>query len=155
MLSNKIKERSLAFRFSLASVLKLRESLETKEEIALQRIQFEVARVRRRIDELTDELAEAGAKRDSVLQRPVHAFRLHELEAEIIAAKEARDALIESLAALKSQRDAQMKLYQAAHTNRQMLSDMLEQQKSLWEQEQMRTQQKQLDDIFASRLPKE
>jgi len=56
----------MGFRFPLASVLQFRESIEKREELALQKVQFEVARVRRRIDELTEELAKASDEREEI-----------------------------------------------------------------------------------------
>ena len=47
----------MGFRFTLDSVLRFREGIEKREELALQKVQFEVSRVRRRIEELTEELA--------------------------------------------------------------------------------------------------
>jgi flagellar export protein FliJ len=67
------------------------------------------------------------------------------------AAVEAKQMLLETLETLKQQRDAQMKIYQAAHNGRQMLTDLAEQKKREYNQEQDRVQQKRLDDIFASR----
>jgi flagellar export protein FliJ len=142
----------VAFKFPLASVLRLRESIEQREELALQKSQFELARTIRRIDELADEIAQAVQKRDEALGRAMEAYRLQDLEVGINAAKETRQALTDSLETLKSNRDRQMKVYQAARSGRQMLTDLLAQRKSEWEQEQVRIQQKRLDDIFAARL---
>ena len=42
----------MAFRFSLATVLRVRESIELREERALKKIQMEMARVSHEIEEL-------------------------------------------------------------------------------------------------------
>lgn len=141
----------MAFRFPLATVLRVRESIEKREEVALQRAQLEVARVRRRIEELTEELANAAQERDKALQKSMQANRLQNMQGEINAAAETKQILAETMRTLKHQRDAQMKIYRSAHSGRMMLSDLLGQQKSLYEQEQLRIQQKRLDDIIASR----
>jgi len=142
----------MGFRFTLASVLRFRESIEEREELALKKVEFELARVRRRIDELTQELAKASDERDAVLQKSMEAFRLKNWQDEMNASSETKQILVETLATLKSQRDAQMRLYQAARVNRRTLTDLQKQQQGLWEQEQVRIEQKQLDDIFSSRL---
>ena len=142
----------MGFRFPLASVLQFRESIEKREELALQKVQFEVARVRRRIDELTEELAKASDEREESLQRWMQACQLKDLQDEMNSAVVAKRALSETLVTLKSQRDTHMKLYQAARVNRRMLTDLLEQQRNAWEQNQLRIQQKTLDDIFVARL---
>ena len=141
----------MGFRVPLASVLRFREGIEKREELALQKVEFEIARVRRHIDELTKALAKASNEREEDLQKCVQAYRLKNLQDEMSAAVEAKQALVKTLATLKNQRDAQMKLYQAARVNRRMLTDLQKQQHNAWDQEQVRIEQKLLDDIFSAR----
>ena len=49
----------MPFRFKLATVLKIRESVEKQEERALQKILVEMARVAHQIEELTAEIAKS------------------------------------------------------------------------------------------------
>jgi flagellar export protein FliJ len=139
------------FQFPLASVLRLRKSIERREEMSLKAALLELARVRRRIDELTDEMAKVFQDREKALRNSTTANRLQSMQVEINAAIEAKQILFETLQALKLQRDNQMKVYKAAHNGRQVLSDLLVQQKSLYDQEQLHRQQKQVDDMFAVR----
>jgi flagellar export protein FliJ len=132
-------------------VLRVRESIERREELALQKAEQELARVRRRIDELTGEISKAVEAREKALQQEIRAHELQNMDAEINAAAEAKQTLLETLQTLQQQRDARMKLYQAAYNGRRMLTDLSAQQKTEYEQEQDRAQQKRLDDIFASR----
>lgn len=141
----------MPFRFPLASVLRMRESIENREEVALQKIHLEVARVRRRIDELTEEMTKACHERERDLQNSIRANRLQTMQLEINAAVEAKQILSETMQTLKHQRDAQMKIYKAAHNGRQMLTDLMAQKKGMYEQEQTRLQQKAIDDIVAAR----
>lgn len=141
----------MPFRFSLASVLRVRESIERREELALQRVEMEVARVKHRIDELTDELARAGEARENALRNSIPAYDLQSMDAQMNAALDAKQILLDTLQTLQQQRDAQMKLYQVAYNGRQMLTDLLEQKKSEYKQEQDHAQQKRIDDLFASR----
>jgi flagellar export protein FliJ len=126
--------------------------MERRAEVALMSAQLEVARARRRVDELTSEMAAAFQDREFALLNSTSANRLQAMQAEIIAVIEAKQALLESLQTLRLQRDAQMKTYKAAHHGRQVLTELRAQQKDLYEQEEMRRQQKQLDDIFAARF---
>ena len=57
----------MAFRFSLASVLRLRESIEKMEEQSLQKIDMEIARVLHVIDELDEKTVKLRSARDRVL----------------------------------------------------------------------------------------
>lgn len=141
----------MAFRFPLASVLRVRESIEKREEVALLSAQLEVARVRRRVDELTDEMQKAWQEREQALEQSIQASRLQAMQVEINAAVEAKQVLADTLQTLRRQRDERMKIYKTAHTGRQMLTDLRDQKKSAYEQEQVRAQQKMLDLIMAAR----
>src|SRR5580658_5418982 len=94
----------LPFRFSLASVLQLRKSIERRAEISLISTQLEIARARHRIDELTDEIAEACQEREKDLRNSASANCLQAKQAEISAAIEAKQTMLESLQALNLQR---------------------------------------------------
>jgi flagellar export protein FliJ len=141
----------MPFKFSLASVLRFRESIEKREETALQAIQLEVTRLRRMMDELTDDMTRTWQDREKELQKTLPASQLQAMQAGIDAALEAKQILLEKIQTLVRQRDAQMKAYRTAHRERQMLSDLLTQKKNAYELEQMRQQQKVLDDIVAAR----
>ena len=141
----------MAFKFSLASVLRVRESIERREELALQRIQFEIARIRRRIDELSDGITGMHSARNESMQQPVYSYEVQAILCEVNAAMDLRQALHDSLGSLELERETRMKAYQAAYTNRQMLTDMLVQKQNEYDQEQVRTQQKSIDEMFASR----
>lgn len=142
----------MAYRFPLESVLRLRESIEKREELLLQKAQYEVAKVQQRINDVNEELEEADRKRGEALLGSVEAFRLQAMQEDIRAAKETKQTLIATIALRKDERDRRMKFYQAAHSGRRMLSDLRDQQRNVWEQEQARIEQRRLDDIYAARL---
>jgi flagellar export protein FliJ len=142
----------MGFRFTFASVLRFREGIEKSEELALQKVQFEVARVRRRIDELTEDMTRASNEREEALRSWMQAHYLKNLQDEMNAAIETKQTLLETLAELKKQSEAQMKVYQAARVNRRMLTDIQKQQREAWEQNQLRIEQKRQDDVFTARL---
>jgi flagellar export protein FliJ len=141
----------MGFRFSLAAVLSVKQSIEKREDIALQRTQLQIARTRRNIQELDDEIARANEMREKELQRTIQGNRLQSIQLEIDEAKGKKEEQIASLESLKHQRDLQMKTYRLAHSERQIFTDLLTQQKSAYEHEQLRIQQKRLDDIVTSR----
>ncbi len=141
----------MGFRFSLAPVLRLREGLEKREELALHKVELEVAMVKRRIDRLTEELAQASNEREEALQKWMRAAQLKNLQDEMNASVELRRNLLETLVELKNKREIQMNVYQAARVDRRILSDLRKQKLGAWEQDQLRNQQKQLDDMFAAR----
>lgn len=141
----------MAFRFTLASVLGFRESIERREDLALAKLQLEMARVRHEIDLVTEDLAAAQRRREESMRQPIPAAELQSMLRAADVAAERRKKLLESLAALEHQRGEQMRIYQTARRARQVLSDLRTQHRDTWEQEQARAQQKVLDDIFGSR----
>jgi flagellar export protein FliJ len=141
----------MAFRFPLATVLRVKENIEEREERALQKIQLEMERVRREIEELSAHLEKAHDAREQAMQRTIPAGHLHTMLWEARAAAEKKKALLHTLQILEEQRDQQMKAYQAAHRDRETLTGMFDEQRDAYEQEQTRTQQKHLDDIFIAR----
>jgi flagellar export protein FliJ len=141
----------MAFRFPLATVLRVKENIEEREERALQKIQLEMERVRREIEELSAHLENAHDAREQAMQRTIPAGHLHTMLWEARAAAEKKKVLLHTLQILEEQRDQQMKIYQAAHRDRETLTGMFDEQRDAYEQEQTRTQQKHLDDIFIAR----
>jgi flagellar FliJ protein len=141
----------MAFRFSLATVLRVRESIEQREERALQRIQLEISRVLRQIEELSAAIARAHDTQEEALQQPIPAGYLHGLLWEAQAAVARRKALLSTLQALEQQRNQQRKVYQAAHRNHETLIGMKRDRRNAYELEQARAQQKSLDDLFMAR----
>jgi len=142
----------VAFRFTLEQVLRVRLSLERREELALQRTELEVARVRRRIEEQTEAIAAVNRRRHEALKKPMQAYLLQGMDAEINAAIDARKRALEDLKVAMERRDAQLKMYQMAHNGRQMLTDLEKQQRTEYDLEEMKAQQKKLDDLFAARI---
>lgn len=142
----------MAFRFSLATVLLFRQSVEKREELALQKILMEMARTRKEIQEITTAIAAAHAARNQAMLSPLPASHVQDMLSDTDAAAERRKKLIESLAVLEREHQAQTKKYQAAHRDRQMLSDMQSRQREAYDQDRARATQKFLDDIFAARL---
>jgi flagellar export protein FliJ len=141
----------MAFQFSLAVVLRLRESMEKREERALQSIQLDVSRTLQAIEELSVAIGGAQQTRESALQQTISAGHLHSLLWEERAAEQGLRLLVGNLQVLEQEREKQMKVYQAAHRDREMLSDMRTKQRDIYERERLRDEQKQLDDIFMAR----
>jgi flagellar export protein FliJ len=141
----------MAYRFPLAAVLRLRESIETREERSLQSIQMEIVRVSRTIEELTAAIANAREAQERIMRQPAPAGHLHSVLWECQSAAHKRNALLNQLDSLKKRHGEQMQVYRAAHRDREMLSDLHARNKQAYEVEQARTQQKQMDDLFGAR----
>lgn len=141
----------MAFEFSLAVVLRLRESLEKREERSLQLIQLEVSRTMAAIEELSVAIGGAQRTREMAMRQVISGGHLLSLLWEEQAAEQGLRALVGKLQVLEQKRETQMHLYHAVHRDREMLSDMMQKQKDIYERKWLREEQKQLDDIFMAR----
>jgi flagellar FliJ protein len=141
----------MGFRFSLATVLRFRESLEKREELAVQATQLEAARVRRLAQEMAAKIARKHEVLESTMQGMLKASVLQLMLSELNEAVEERKVLLLNLEILQRKHKEQLKSYRVAHNRRQMLTDMLTQQRTAYEQKQLRADQKLLDDIFSAR----
>src|ERR1700679_2149584 len=105
----------MAFQFSLAVVLRLREVMENREERALQSIQLDVSRTLQAIEELS--VATGGAQQalETALQQAISGGHLHSLLWEEQVAEQGLRSLLGRLQVLEQEREKQMKVYQAAH----------------------------------------
>jgi hypothetical protein len=141
----------MAFRFSLASVLRVRESVEQREERGLQRIQLQMARVMRQIEELNDAMAKAHVAREQALRRTMPGGELQSMLWQVQAAVEVKKTLVVKLQELEELRLQQMKVYQAAHRDHETMINMFNEQRDAYDVEHARGEQKYLDDIFMAR----
>lgn len=141
----------MAFSFSLASLLRLRESIERQEELALQRILVEISQVQHRVDAVIADIERARRQVDRAMQQIVPAIHLESMTNQILDAVQLKQELLVSLAQLHQKRDLQSRKFREAHNSRRMLSDMQARQIESYLQERARAEQKALDDLFAHR----
>lgn len=141
----------MPFRFPLAILLRFRQSVERREEVALQKASLEVAQCKRNLDQLSAKIAEAEQARAETLRRPISAFQLQSMLSEARLAIERRQSLMDSLALLERKRIDQLAVYQAALRDRKILSELESRRLEEYKVDYARTEQKQFDDIFAAR----
>jgi flagellar FliJ protein len=141
----------MGFQFSLATVLRVRGIIEEQEERMLQKILSEIVRTKEAL-ELTDaEIAKSDASRCVDILKPFFGHTLHAIYGEMKELKENRKNIEEQVIKLEELRDRQIKIYENARGNREMLSDMRKEKRNEYESEIARLEQKTLDDIFISR----
>ncbi len=141
----------MAFRFPLAAVLLVRESAKEREEQALRKIQLEAARIVRQVEELSAEIENTHLARERAMQQPIPAAQLHSYLHRSQTIAETKKRLVHCLQTLETERDRQMKVYQAAHRDYETVVDMFNEQKEAHDQERVRSEQRHLDDIFVAR----
>jgi flagellar export protein FliJ len=141
----------MAFRFKLDAVLRFREGVEHTEEAALYSIVREIADAEAELQQLNikqDRLREQREQELTLKLPAVHLLEIAEWELEL---KNAAEALRLKLQQLEIHRVKQLAIYQSAHRDREVLSELRHHQKQAHELEQRRQEQKTLDDLFLAR----
>lgn len=141
----------MGFQFSLAAVLRVRESVEKREEEILRKIQAEIALLTHQLEEYRAAMLKTRKVQESALLSTVPAGQLHTMIWEQQSISEKLQAMQQQLRVLVKQRGEQLIIYQAAHRNCEMLTEMRERQHQDYLVSQSREQQKRLDDLFIIR----
>ena len=141
----------MAFQFSLATVLRVRGIIEEREEAALQRILFDIARTVHDLQQINAQLEQSEAERQTQAIEPCLGLHLQAAYGEIKHLQARRKEGEGQLKTLQAERDAQLLLYQAARRDRELLSKMREEQLMAYEARANKQEQKALDDNFIAR----
>lgn len=141
----------MAFRFRLAQLLRLRDSFEARERLLLEQLQRALLQADGELTAITAERIHAGNARllrlgDGLKSSEVQSLMAHEqrldLRAEQVKAR---------LEELRASRDQQLRIYQAARRETQVLENLRERQEERYTQAEKRDEQKVLDDLFLAR----
>jgi flagellar FliJ protein len=141
----------MAFQFSLASVLRVREMIEEREEGTLHKIVFEISRMSDTIERIDGQLAQSYASRLVDALKPTIGLELQASYGEVIELKQRRKELEVQIHRLEQVRATQLIVYVAARRNREMLSDMREKKRHAYQAKVNKREQKSLDDDFSAR----
>ncbi|MDQ2925803.1 MAG: flagellar FliJ family protein [Acidobacteriota bacterium] len=141
----------MAFQFSLATVLRIRGVVEDREERLLQRIQQELSQTRQALAQADGEIAESNASRRTQLFVPSTGTNVHAAYGGIEQLKFSRQTLETQLAKLEELKEVQLNVYRAARRDREMLADMRDRKRSLYDSDIARREQHALDDNFIAR----
>ena len=141
----------MPFRFRLDAVLRFRESVERTEEAALHRIVREIAEAQLELQQVDLKQSHLREQRERDLAKKLPAVHLLEIAEREQELAQVADRLRSQLQQLDLQRVKQMAIYQSAHQDRQVLSELREQQQRSYGMDQKRQEQKMLDDMFLAR----
>jgi flagellar FliJ protein len=141
----------MAFHFSLGSVLQVRGILEEQEERMLQKIQAEIVQAKEAIERIDAEIAGSEALRRNNVFKPFLGRNIHAAYGEMQELKQIKKDIEERITKLEQLKERQLKVYEAARRDREMLTDMKEVKRNAYESEQARSEQKRLDDNFIAR----
>jgi flagellar export protein FliJ len=141
----------MRFKFSLATALRLREIAEQREERLLGQILNQISQSRQTLSDLEVQRRDLVAQRELALQQTASAFDITHFYDRIRQIDEMERIAREQVAKLAALREQQMKIYETAHRNRELLSGMRSDQLDAFEREQTRQEQNAMDDNFSSR----
>jgi flagellar FliJ protein len=141
----------MAYKFSLATVLRVRGIIEEREERILQTILFDISKVFDTLERTDRRLAESENSRYAEVLKPSTGLQLQASYGEVKTLKQFRKELEAQIQKLEQARDAQLVVYEAARRDREMLTDMNQKQRNLYNTEQSKREQKTLDDNYIAR----
>jgi flagellar FliJ protein len=141
----------MAFQFSLGTVLRVRGILEEQEERMLKKIQVEIAQTLEAIERVDAEIAGSDASRRNDVYKRFLGRNLQASYGEVNELKQVRKELQERIKKLEQLRERQLKIYEAARRDREMLTDMQEEKRNAYDSDVARIAQKTLDDNFIAR----
>ena len=142
----------MSFRFTLAAVLKYRKNLEQREYLALGRAQQEIAQVEDQLSRCEDWLAEITNLRTAETVRGIASVHLQDAYQRECGLEMQRDDLQVKRRELHVKRLQCLKAYELARQKREILEELRHQQLGDYLLDQSRREQRQVDDMFLSRL---
>jgi flagellar FliJ protein len=141
----------MAFRFSLQTLLRVREIAEEREERLLTQILAQISATRQELHTLEGQVQMLLERSERELASSIKAAQLNITYGHMRALEGMQKDVTGQLAKLESLRDQQMKIYAAARKNREVLSDLRESQLASFQYRQGRQEQALMDDNFSSR----
>jgi flagellar export protein FliJ len=141
----------MGFQFSLATLLRLREIAEQREERLLGQILNEMAQARQTLTDLAEQRKSLIAQHEIALREPTPAFDINGFYGQMRDIDEMERTGREHLAKLATLREQQMKVYEKAHRDHELLAGMRSDKLEAYRREQTRQEQNAMDDNFSSR----
>ncbi len=141
----------MSFHFSLATVLRLREIAEEREERMLGQILSQIVDTKRSIVQLIAQREAVLKRRSEALKMPMAIADLHLSYAQVESLNDLEKAADENLVKLETLRVQQVKIYEAAHRSCELLEGMREEQLEEFRVQETKREQSLMDDNFTSR----
>ena len=141
----------MAFRFSLATLLRLREIAEEREERVLGQILSQISQTRQQHQELQNKCRSLLVRRERQLQEQISAAELHIFYGQLKVLEDLQAAVQEKLSSLDKLRLQQIRVYEAAHRDKEVLSGLRKKQLEDFRYKQGQQDQNAMDDNFISR----
>ena len=110
----------------------------------LQRILFEISQVQETLARIDAQIADSDASRCAAVFKPFIGHDLHASYGEVKKLQQSRKDL-------EQLRDMQFIAYAAARRDREMLTEMREEKRSVYDSEMVRSEQQTVDDNYIAR----
>jgi len=141
----------MAFEFSLATVLRVRDIVEQREERLLQRIQQQIAQTSQTLAETNADISRWNVRGATELFNLAVGRDFQASYAALQQLKLSHVELLGQLDKLEQLREIQLKVYRAARCEREMLTDMRDKKRVVYNSGMTRRAQSTLDDNFVAR----
>lgn len=141
----------MAYKFSLATVLRFRLIREEREERMLQQILQRITQTLRTVAELDSGIARLHAARAHNLSKPMTGRHIQATYAEVEGLQQSRNELEEQLEQLEQLKEKQLEVYKSARRDREMLTDMHNQQRESYALDMVRREQMMMDESYIAR----
>lgn len=141
----------MAFRFSLATVLRLRESLERKEQMTLEMCYQHLATAQRRLSEVDAWLDYKRREYDEDLLQGTHAADLQFRVDERGRMETLRENVLLEIAEAQERLRLQIEAYRSARRQREIISELRKAQFEHYRYQEAAQEQKMRDDLFLLR----
>lgn len=141
----------MPFRFSLETVLRLRENLEHTESLILERRYAELAQAQGMLWEAEQNIVHSRELKNQELTRGTTAIQLQLAMEEESRLRQRRDDLTKKLLEAQALLREQIATYRQARQKRDILQELHKQKFDLYRREQGKTEQRERDEAFLLR----
>jgi flagellar export protein FliJ len=141
----------MSFRFPLAAVLRIRESLEHKEQLALEQCYQRIYSIQKRLSEHDEQLTAILTEYEARLIRGTKAVDLHVLIEQRVQIERERERTHKQLEEAQNRLREQMEHYRTARQKREILGHLRDTRFEDYQRREAFLEQKTRDDLFLLR----
>jgi flagellar FliJ protein len=141
----------MPFRFTLAAVLRIRESLERKEQLALEQCYRHLYSVQKRLSEQDDHIANIRKQYQDHLMQGTKAVELHCLLEQRFQAERQRDVIFQQFNEAQDTLRRQIEIYRSARRQRETVGQVRADRFAQYQKHEALSEQKERDDLFLLR----
>jgi flagellar export protein FliJ len=138
----------MPFRFSLAAVLRLRESRERTEEVALEQCYRQLYSIQNLLSVQNEQIARIREHYEQDLICGTRAAELHCLLEQRFQAEHRREAILQQLAEAQDKLRQQIEIYRSARQQREIVAQVRTSRFRQYQQREALAEQKARDDLF-------